>query len=484
MALQIFGTASPLGSGSIVSRGLADSELLEQLRAYKRRVAGVYRAITAESLDEAVASGPALVSPKLDGELWYLVIDADSVALVSPIGHVIQGDVPVLAAALPLRASVAGRTVIAGELFATVASGRPRAGDVARAMGGGRAAAIDRLSFMAFDLIAGGDATAQVPLPDYAQRLDVLRRLLPESERLHPAPSEIAADLAAVTARWKQWVADGQAEGLILRAPSGIIFKAKPAITLDVVVVAFTERAGEPGAVRSLLLGLYHQDGSVRLVGGSSNAGDSDARRHLYTRLSALETASSYRHASGGGGLYRFVRPEIIAEVRVTDVQTENADGLPIRNMALIHGNDGWRIVAQCSAASLLHAVVLRLRDDKPGQPVDARFAQLGEAGFPVTEADASRGDSLPESTLLTRAVWTKEAKGVVAVRKYVAWKTNKETIATDFPAYVVHWTDYSPSRGIPLLREVRTASSESGLKAILDILVADNVKKGWVKVA
>ena len=61
-----------------------------------------------------------------------------------------------------------------------------------------------------------------------------------------------------------------------------------------------------------------------------------------------------------------------------------------------------------------------------------------------------------------------------------MVWKTNKENVDPSYPAYVVHWTDYSAGRKSPLTREVRPASTGEAAEALADAMVADNVKKGW----
>jgi len=75
------------------------------------------------------------------------------------------------------------------------------------------------------------------------------------------------------------------------------------------------------------------------------------------------------------------------------------------------------------------------------------------------------------------------KAKGQTAVRKLVIWRTNKAQVDASFPAYVVHWTDYSATRGTPLEREVRLAPTESLAMELGDAMIAENIKKGWVKI-
>lgn len=65
-------------------------------------------------------------------------------------------------------------------------------------------------------------------------------------------------------------------------------------------------------------------------------------------------------------------------------------------------------------------------------------------------------------------------------VRKFVLWKTNKENESDEFPAYVLHYTDYSPNRKSPLSREVRVSSSEEQISAFFDQFREEYIKKGW----
>ena len=67
-------------------------------------------------------------------------------------------------------------------------------------------------------------------------------------------------------------------------------------------------------------------------------------------------------------------------------------------------------------------------------------------------------------------------------MRKFVAWKTNKEGTG-EWPAYVLHVTDYSPTRKEPLKKSVSVAPDQAGLDALFAAELEDNIKKGWEKV-
>ena len=167
---------APLGEGLLSPDGsVQDKDLSGNLRSYKARVAGSYRTALPEEITSEIKVGKYWVSPKVDGELWFLILGDGSPWLASPKGKVISGKIPLLEEAVATASKAEGRTVVAGELFAAVKSGRPRVGDLKSAMGGQKKAEVERLGFSAFDLVQGGTDTSKMPLEDYSERLAVLQ---------------------------------------------------------------------------------------------------------------------------------------------------------------------------------------------------------------------------------------------------------------------------------------------------------------------
>ena len=67
-------------------------------------------------------------------------------------------------------------------------------------------------------------------------------------------------------------------------------------------------------------------------------------------------------------------------------------------------------------------------------------------------------------------------------VRKFVLMKTNKESISDEYPAFVVHFTDFSPNRKDALAREVLISNSAEQIETLYHSLKEANVKKGWTQ--
>lgn len=479
--------ARPLGApdknGRLAPAGsIADPELAAMVSGYKRTVAKRYRSLSPEQLD-FLPKGELLVSPKIDGELWFFVSADGETAFVAPNGKVLTGDdIPLVA---EVAKNVAGRTrglfVAAGEMFAVRRGARPRVADVHKILVSGEGAAVERLGFQAFDLVSGGDAENEGPMPDYRERLACLQRVFAGGKRAQCVLTESVSTYDQVQEKFAEWVEGGKGEGLVVRSVEiGRIIKLKPIFTIDAAVIGFTERADEESMVRSLLLALVREDGTFQVIGSCGNMGDDELRRELHEKLAPDAIPSAYRHASSTGALFRLVRPKLVVEVRCTDLIGEDTDGRPTQRMVLRATEDRWEPVAPLPGVAILHPVLERVRHDKTPDGVDCRVAQVLERILVDDVDKAAEARTLPSSEVVRREVWTKETKGKLAVRKLVVWRTNKDQLDGDYPPFVVHWTDYSAGRKEPLQRDVKLAADEATAMAIADDFATQGAKRGW----
>ena len=86
----------------------------------------------------------------------------------------------------------------------------------------------------------------------------------------------------------------------------------------------------------------------------------------------------------------------------------------------------------------------------------------------------------LPKSEILNRSVATKTLKGATMVRKLLMWKTNKEEASREFPAYVLHLTDYSPNRKEPLAHEICVSDSREQIDTLFAEWKDKYYVRGW----
>jgi hypothetical protein len=474
-------TFEPYGRGHKAPLGaLLDQDLLGRLKRYKRQVAKRYRVVEPEVVERLLPDEPMFVSPKLDGELWFLVhVPGSGVALVAYNGRVLTG-VSALDGVAERLAS-APTLVIAGELYAP-----PATGERARNHHTGAALSEPKLEptlkFRAFDLVEEGAEDAL--LRSYESRLASLHAYLGQDGVV--ATERGGASLVAQ--RYREWVAPGSSqryEGIVARSDRGLTYKIKPTITIDLVVIAYGERiTGELRQVRELEVGLFRDDGSIQLVGSVGSGMSEEDRSRWHAKLSAIEAKSGFRLANREGTLCRFVRPEIVVEVRVSDFLSTDAWDAPIRRMALSYdATDGYRPLSELRTAVLIHPALLRERTDKKPDAVDVGMSQITSylEDAPI-ELRAASAVVHRASEIVKRAVWTKETKGQLAVRKLAVIRTNKEHEGTH-PPFVIHFTDYSAGRKTPLETAIRTAGTIEGAERAVATWIEENVKKGWNEV-
>jgi len=453
---------------------MSDTRLDDLATRYKKGVASRYRAIGPGEIG-SIPRGRCFASPKIDGELWFAELTDRGATLFTRNGRRIE-DSPAVTALTAVAVRAKARMVIAGELHAREGSPRPRVGDVATALAAGKH---ERLAFRAFDVVELGDGPPPVA---YEDRLAALREVFAGSgdEAAGVMPTEDIADPAGLAHFVAEWVTSGKAEGLVVRSSSGEIFKVKPSFTIDAVVCGFTTRANEPDQARSLLMGLVRPDGAVLLVGSGGNMPGEQVRREVLKTLLDHECESRFRHASSEGSLYRFVRPHVVVEVTCTDLQFEDSSGDFIRKWVIRHEEETWHPVIDANSVSLIHPVISRIRSDKMADGLDVRVSQLEERAIAAAFAERVAPRVLSQSTMVRREVWTKASKTGTAVRKLLVWRTGKEAQWPGWPAWIVHFTDYSPDRKTPLERTFRTALTENDAMVVAAEMVTENIKKGW----
>lgn len=473
-------TWTPYGGGQKAAvGGLTNALLLDRLLRYKRQVAKRYRVLEAAQIERVLPAGQLWISPKLDGELWFLVRKNGDLALCAHNGRVLHG-LPLLRE-LAKKMPAGGDLLIAGELVAPIAEGRPRSHHLATALGDEQYA--PALTFHPFDLVddsgsndKGSDALG---LP-YAQRLKRLHELFGAEGTI----ATVVGDAALAASHYREWVAAGKHEGVVVRTEQNLTFKIKPQFSLDAVVVAYGERLiGDTRQLRELSVALMRDDGTYQLLGTVGGGFSEEERIAWHQRLSGLSASSSFRMANSEGTLSRFVKPELVIEVKCSDLLVSDSDDQPIRRMALAWdaAASAWRPLGESVTAVMLHPTFLRERSDKRVDAGDCGMSQLtSRVQFETgpTDGPVVASTTAGSATVLRRAVYTKELKGLVAVRKYVLLQTNKP--ARDYPPLVLFQTDFSPGRAEPLQTTLRTADTLATAERQIGEWLEENIKKGW----
>jgi hypothetical protein len=298
----------------------------------------------------------------------------------------------------------------------------------------------------------------------YADRYDRVTDLFGEGDRVHPVETVIGDGSKAVLEQFKKWVDDENAEGVVARNDTAGVFKVKPRHTIDLAAIGFTEGLDDrAGMLHDVMLAVVRADGSFHIIGRVGGGFSDDERVELLKQLESRVVESEYAEVNSDRVAYRMIEPGIVFEISCLDIISTTSRGNTIDKMVLEWDDDNrnWIGVRRLPLCSIISPQYLRIRDDKEASADDIHLDQL-TAIVDIPNANVvSEELKLPQSELLKRSVATKELRGATMVRKLMMWKTNKEEESRDYPAYVLHLTDFSPNRKDPLKHEVRISSSE-----------------------
>ena len=440
---------------------------MEKLIQYKKKVASRYIPLGIDAVGLKMLESDAMfLSVKQDGHLAFLVSDGKSCALYNASGTALK-DVPLLKeAAEKLKSNVC---TIAGELYVQ-ADQRTYGFEVPSAL----AKSPEKLAFAAFDVLDSDTVDADT---SWEARFDALEKWLGQVGAAHAVVHHKVDSRSAIAPFFNDHVTTAGAEGIVVRHESGPTYKIKPSIDLDLVVLGYSEGFDEAaGGVRELLVGLAMSDGAFQVIGQVGNGLTQAQRVELFTSLSKAHAESDYLEVSGKNVAFTMVPPQHVVQIRCIDILSESSKG-PVRKALLQWKGDRYEHAGQSSAISLISPVFEGLRSDKSAVAADAGFTQI-ERWLSKDQND-SDAQATASSSVLRREVFVKESKGVKSVRKFLAWKTNKEA-SGEWPAYVFMHTDYSPTRKDPLKKSLAIANSEDEVMALFDAEVADKIKKGW----
>jgi hypothetical protein len=467
--------------GVAPATAISDTTILPRVQEYRRLVGSRMIPLAKDDIASKIPTAEFHMSRKVDGEFTVLVVDGEDAFTINP-GGTVRVNIPFLAEAQALlkKGAVKTRIMLAGELYVQRPDGkRPRIHDVVKnARQPLSKDDVAALRFSVFDILE----TQGTP---YAETWKRIGQLFGAGKSIHPVETIVVKTPAEVEDKFEKWVEKDGGEGLVLRSDTAGMFKVKTKHTVDCVVVGFTESV-EPdrkGMMHDLLVALMRSDGTFHLVARVGGGYTDELRREFLSDLKDMAVESDYTEVNPDHLAYQMVRPEWVIEVSCVDVISQTTRGGSIDKMVLTwnKATKKWEGVRKLPIAALISPNYVRKRDDKHVRVEDLRLAQITDiVEVPLVDRDASRM-ALPKSEVLRREAYTKVIKGQTMVRKLIMWKTNKDRESPeDFPAFVVHLTDFSPNRKTPLEREIRVSSNQSQIDQLWSDLKTEYIVKGW----
>lgn len=439
---------------------------------YKRQTASRYLSVDCNEITTSIMESETYaVSTKHDGHFYILYSNDKGLGLINHGGNNIE-NLPLLSEASKLLKGKYKEVILAGELFLNKEGERTRSFDLSSAL----SEKSKDIHFAAFDIISLNGEEQKLGIKTLDSKL---KTILNGGSCIYPVDNKIVESRKDIEVIYKKVVEKDKQEGIVVRSENGPIYKIKPLITLDAVILGYAVGEGRrAGMLKEILVGLNTAPNEFLLLTKVGNGYTEAERIKLLKELEKKKVDSDYIEVSGSNVAFTMVKAEQVIEFSCLDIFTENSKG-PIKKMSIKYDKKNYKAVGKHHMASVISPVYLKMRTDKKPGIQDTGISQITK----VVSLDVSSETNtiLEKSEIISREVYVKKSKGTNMVRKFMIWKTNKEKSA-DFPAYVYHYTDFSPGRKEMLKKEVKVSNSKSQIKKIFDSELLENVKKGWSK--
>lgn len=446
---------------------------------YKKDFLKKFIAISPQQIDKRLGDTMYWVTRKYDGEYANLFYENGQAVILNRSGRVRSGLPCIDEAIKVLQKSGIRQAVIPAELYVFDEKKKTRVNDLVNALADEKKIGMLRLA--CYDIL---EMDGKEYKPDnYGEVLKELDKMLKGGKLIHLVDWTVAKNNSEVKKLFAQWVEKEASEGLVVRSEMPFVWKIKPRHNIDAVVIGFTEGTGDAkGQVRTMLLALMPEEGKYQVVTRVGGGMTEKQKRELFTYFSPRVMPSEFIETDSNHVAFRMVEPDKVIEFSVNDVRWESPDGL-IENPLLEIVEGEYRLSDTVNGISFVAPIIERFRDDKTADAGDVRLSQVESiSSFEPEELGKMPIPKLRNSEVLFREIYRKNIGEKVMVLKFTGWKTNKEKTG-EWPAYVLHTTNFSSNRQQHLTRDVEITDDYDQLLELRDKAIESNVKKGWTKV-
>ncbi len=443
---------------------------MNPILTYKNKVASRYIPVDAEQIGMKVAESEFyMASVKYDGFFGMLQVEKGKAVLYGRDGKEIS--IPAITNA---ASAIKKDVLLAGEICCFKDGKSTSHRDVSSAIAKPEK---HDLRFGAFDLVELDGKE----IPECLKENYELIKTFAANEKVFTIEQHIFESRKDIINFYKEAIENNE-EGVVVKSSSGVIYKIKPVINLDLVVLGYAESTGEnEGKLRELLLGVTTDEGALQIVTKCGNGFSQKDREDFIKKLEPMEVQSEYTEVSGAKTAFVMIKPTLVAEISCLDLINETTKGA-IRKMHLSYDEkNGYQCKGQRSTFSCISPVFKRFRSDKSANAKDTG-EQQALALLPKVRATQT-DEELKPSEITKKRIFTKSGKSGTAIRKFSILKTNKEKTGI-YPPFVVMYTDFSAGRKTPVSQDLYLCDDEKEAMIKMEECIEENVKKGWKEYA
>jgi hypothetical protein len=347
---------------------------------------------------------------------------------------------------------------------------------------------LERIGFKAFDIIQinGMDWTNKT----YSERFKKLNEIFPKKGRASIVHTKIVTRTSDIEDFYNDKVIDHGMEGIVVRT-EGVGFKIKPVNTIDVAIIGIS--AGLYGTkytkdqLATALVALRNPGGDYQILTAVGGGLTDQERYDLWKIFEIIPSKGFVVPNRYDGTAFQMVKPGIVGQIDYMDILTERQNEPILQNTLRFNTKEErWESLKPVDFVTLISPRFVKgqpIREDKDANVIeDVRVTQITDVVDVPTFKDISEIE-FNKSKILARKVFIKERQ---MIRKFIAWKTNKENTGL-YPKYAVYFLDYSINRKNPLNRRAKIFNNEDTMWKFFDSWVDSemlspngNMKRDW----
>lgn len=438
------------------------------LRSYKSNQASKYIPVRGdEILTKVFDCEKYSISTKYDGHLCFIVKDKSHIHLLNFNGEPFEREDLIDESNKLLDKD----GILVGEIFNYKENERTRSFDLVKNLKNNDSS----IKIVVFDVISYNETSYEKSLWD--EKKELINKLFSKGKNIFSVEEIEVTSRKDIQTEFEDRVINKNQEGLIVRGFNGPIFKIKPKLTFDFVVLGYSLGYSDNfNLLKELLFGILIEKDEFLIVGKVGGGFTIEQRTSLLEALQNIKVESNLIEPSGSKTPFTFIKPEKVIEIESVDIINNTSDQI-IKKSVIKFDKNKYSKIDNKPSVSLISPVFNGFRDDKKvetdqvGLVQITRLIELKNKNIEISNKSNSK--------ILKKEIYAKETKGVKMVKKYFLWETNSSS--EDYPKFVFYKIDYSPSRGDKLQRDIKVSNNQSQIVKIFSDQIETDIKKGWI---
>lgn len=439
----------------------------QTLRSYKSNQASKYIPVRGdEILTKVFECEKYNISTKYDGHLCFIVKEKNEIQLLNFNGNSFERK----DLTEELNTLLNNNGILVGEIFSYKENERRRSFDLVKDLNNKDSS----IKIAVFDVINYDGNSFEKS--SWEEKKKLIEKLFSKGENVFPVKELEVTSRKDIQSEFQKRVNNQNQEGLVVRGFNGPIFKIKPKLTFDFVVLGYSLGYSDNFTLlKELLFGVLINKDEYLIVGKLGGGFTNNQRSSFVEDLKNLKVESNLIEPSGSKIPFTFIKPALVVEVESVDI-INSASNQIIKKPVIKFEENKFSKTGNKPSVSLISPVFKGFRDDKKidfDQVGLVQIKRIIELNDEIIEAP-----NKSKTKVLKKEVYVKEIRGTKMVKKFFIWETNSST--KDYPKFVFYKIDYSPSRGDKLQRDIKVSDDRSQIEKIYSNQIESDIKKGW----